>query len=216
MDSNDWAIIKRHLENAICRTVQQFQQHPADFLSENDNQAVLFAELRNEMRDLRMKYEAACPKDRCFGKPLDVSRVMSEYWIAAEGQCDIVVLCGEQDPEAAALWRHPCRIGIEIKLWQALEPHNWNGPRGSQKDVEKLQRYWKHRDEKGQPFTGIAMLFRRPGAFPCQEVVQMAGTDHEAAYPENGVAIHVISKDNHWCNTAAVLKLTAVTAQNTD
>jgi hypothetical protein len=217
MNSNDWAVIRQHLQSAICRTVQQFQKHPADFLSERDIQAVLLTELRNEMHDsnLRMKYETSRKKDRRFGKFLDISRVMTEYRLAAEGPCDIAILCCEQDQEAA-LWGQPCRIGIEIKFWQALEYYNWSEPRGPQKDVKKLQRYWKQRDENRHPFTGIAMLFRHPGAFTCQEMDEIASTDQETAYPENGVAIHVISKEGHWWNTAPVSKLTDVTAPNTD
>jgi hypothetical protein len=216
MNSNDWAVIRQHLQSAICRTVQQFREHPADFLSENDIQAVLFSELRNEMRGVRMKYETSCKKDQCFGKALDISRVMTEYWLAAEGLCDLVVLCDEQGPEAAALWRQPCRIGSEIKFWQALERHNWKEPRGPQQDIDKLQRYWIKRNQNEQYFTGIAMLFRHPGAIRCEEAEEMAGTDYEAAYPENGVAIHVISKEGHWWKTAPVSKLADVTAPNTD
>ena len=141
---------------------------------------------------------------------------MTEYWLPAEGPCDLVVLCDEQGPEAAALWRQPCRIGIEIKFWQALERHNWKEPRGPQQDIDKLQRYWIKRNQNEQHFTGIAMLFRHPGAIRCEEVDEIAGTDYEAAYPENGVAIHVISKEGHWWNTAPVSKLTDVTAPNTD
>jgi hypothetical protein len=196
MNSKDWAIIRQHLKNAICETVKQFQEHPADFLSENDIQAVLFTELRNEMREIRMEYRASCDKDLCFGDSLNISRVMTEYRLAAEGPCDIAVLCCEQDPEAA-IWRQPCRIGIEIKFWQALERHNWKEPRGPQQDVDKLQRYWKKRNEKEEHFTGISMLFRHPDAM---EVDEIAGTDPEAAYPQNGVAIHVVSKEGYWWN----------------
>jgi hypothetical protein len=196
--------------------VQQFREHPADFLSENDIQAVLFTALRNEMHGVRMQYEASHEKDLRFGKAFDINRVMTEYWLAAEGSCDLVVLCDKQGPEATALWRQPCRIGIEIKFWQALERHYWNEPRGPQKDVMKLQRYWKQRDENRHPFTGIAMLFRHPGAFPCLEMDEIASTDQEVAYPENGVAIHVISKEGHLWKTAPVSKLTDVTAPNTD
>ena len=98
----------------------------------------------------------------------------------------------------------------------ALERHYWNEPRGHQKDVDKLQRYWMMRNQTEQSFTGIVMLFRHPCAFPCQEVHEIASTDQEAAYPENGVAIHVISKEGHWWKMAPISKLTDVTAPNTD
>jgi len=216
MNSNDWAVIRLHLQSAICRTVQQFREHPADFLSENDIQAVLFTALRNEMHGVRMQYEASHEKDLRFGKAFDINRVMTEYRIAAVGACDIVVLCSEQGPKPAALWGQPCRIGIEIKFWQALERHYWNEPRGPRKDVDKLQRYWMMRNQTEQSFTGIVMLFRHPCAFPCQEMDEVASTDQEAAYPENGVAIHVISKEGHWWKMAPVSKLTDVTAPNTN
>jgi len=43
---------------AICKTVIQFQEHPLDFLSESDIQALLFVELRNETREIRYLYDA--------------------------------------------------------------------------------------------------------------------------------------------------------------
>lgn len=204
MNSKDWEIIRQHLQNAIGGTVKQFQEHPADFLSENDIQAVLFTELRNQLRHLRTAYVASCDKERCFGTPLDISRVMTEYRLATEGPCDIAILCSEQDSEAA-LWGQPCRIGIEIKFWQPQEYHSWNQPRGPQKDVEKLQRYWKRRDESGHPFTGIVMLFVHPGAIRCREVDEIARDDHAPVYPESGISIHVVSREGHWSDMAPEL-----------
>lgn len=203
MNCEDWAIIRQSLESAVGKTVREFRDRPWDFLSENDIQAVLFTELRSEMRDLRMRYEASCNKDKCLGGTLDVSRVFTEYQLASEGDCDLAILCCEQDRGALNIWAQPCRIGIEIKFWQARERHYWNEPRGPQQDVEKLQRYWRQRDEKGQSFTGIAMLFLHPGAFPCQWGDETAGTDPEAAYPETGVAIHVVGKDHRWSKAPA-------------
>ena len=212
MNRKDWAIIRQHLKNAICQTVKQFQARPADFLSENDIQAALFTELRNEMCHLRMRYEASCDKDKRLGESLEISRVFTEYQLASEGHCDIAILGAEQDPGAPNIWAQPCRIGIEIKFWQAGERHYWNEPRGPQKDVDKLQRYWQKRNEKGQHFTGIAMLFRHPGAFPCPKMDETPSTDIEAAYPEDGVAIHLVSKESPRCDVVPVLKPIAVTA----
>ena len=203
MNDEDWVLIRLHLEKAIGETVKSFQEHPADFLSENDIQAVLFTALRKEMNHLRMKYGASCDKDKCFGDSLEISRVRTEYQISPEGHCDIAILCSEQERGAPNIWAQPCRIGIEIKFWQARERHYWNEPRGPQQDVEKLQRYWRQRDEKGQSITGIAMLFLHPGAFPCQWGDETAGTDPEAAYPETGVAIHVVGKDHRWSKAPA-------------
>jgi hypothetical protein len=78
MNSEDWAIIAGHLKNAIGKTVQEFRGSPWDFLSENDIQAVLFGELRKEMRHLRTRYITACAKDKCFGESLEVGRVVTE------------------------------------------------------------------------------------------------------------------------------------------
>jgi hypothetical protein len=215
MNNEDWVTIKPHLVSAIRETVKQFQDHPADFLSECDIQAVMFAGLRNELSHLRMHYVASCDKDKCLGESLEISQVLTEHQISPEGHCDIAILCSDQDTSAPNIWEQPCRISIEIKLWQALEYHNWNEPRGPQKDVEKLQRYWKRRDENRHPFTGIAMLFRHPGAFACHEVGEFASTDYEAAFPENGVAIHVISNEGHRWKMAPDSRPMAVTVPTT-
>lgn len=216
MNNEEWVIIRPHLENAIRQTVKQFQEHPDDFLSETDIQAAFFAELRSQMRHLRMKYEASCDKDKCLGESLEICRVLTEYQIAPEGHCDIAILCNEQDRGAPNVWAQPCRIGIEIKFWQARERHHWNEPRGPQQDVHKLQRYWQTRNEKGRHFTGIVTLFRHPGAFPCQEVDETAGEDIETAYPENGVAIHVVSKESHQWGKVPAVELPTVTAPTPD
>jgi hypothetical protein len=216
MNCEDWTIIMQCLDTAVANTVRDFRDKPWNFLSENDIQAVLFTELRNEMRHLRMRYEASCEKDKCLGDSLDVSRVLTEYQLGSEGHCDIAILCDRQDPGALNIWAQPCRIGIEIKFWQARERHYWNEPRGPQQDIDKLQRYWQRRNEEGQSFTGIAMPFRHPGAFPCQGVDESAGTDIEVAFPENGVAIHVASKESHRWSKAPASTLTAVTAPDLD
>jgi hypothetical protein len=210
MNNDDFVIIRQHLENAIHETVKQFQEHPADFLAENDIQAVLFTGLRNAMRDFRLPYEAVCQKDRCFGNDLDVSRVMTEYWLADQGPCDIVVLCSGQDPGAAALWRHPCRIGIEVKLWQPQERHNWNEPRGPQQDIDKLQRYWKMRNGQGQQFTGIAILFRHPGATAFHDRNLNPSEEARMACPEDGVAVHDVSVEEYWWSDAPILAAASV------
>lgn len=214
MNNEDWVTIKPYIESAIRETVKQFQEHPADFLSESDIQAVMFAGLRNELSHLRMKYQASCDKDKCLGDSFEISRVLTEHQISPEGHCDIAILCKDQDPSAPNIWEQPCRIGIEIKFWQARERHNWKEPRGPQQDIDKLQRYWQRRNEEGQHFTGIAMLFRHPGAFTYQKAGEIAGTDAEAAYPENGVAIHVVSKDGHCWNNAQVSLLSEPRALN--
>jgi hypothetical protein len=206
MNCEDWEIIKRHLEDAICKTVQEFRDNPSDFLSENDIQAVLFAELRYQMRHLRMRYDSSCAKDKCFGESLDVSRVLSEYQLASEGNCDIGILCGEQDVDTLNLWQRPCRIGIEVKFWQALEQHNWKEPRGLHGDVAKLQRYWKRRDEKGQPFTGIVILFVHPGPRYSLEMESITGREPGVDFPENGVSLHLVTPSGHWWNKVPALQ----------
>ena len=166
----------------------------------------MFARLRNELSHLRMQYVASCDKDKCFGESLEISRVLTEHRISPEGHCDIAILCSDQDTSAPNIGGNRAVLASKSSCWQALEYHNWNEPRGPQKDVEKLQRYWKRRDENRHPFTGIAMLFRHPGAFACHEVGEIAGTDHEAAFPENGVAIHVVANEGNRCENGSRFK----------
>ena len=56
MTSMDWVMTRQRLERAVDRTVHEFRDNPWDFLSENDIQSLLFAELRREMRELRNSY----------------------------------------------------------------------------------------------------------------------------------------------------------------
>jgi hypothetical protein len=46
-------------------------------------------------------------------------------------------------------------------------------------------------------------------------VDEIAGKDQGPVYPENGVAIHVVATEGHWCDMAPLLELIA-TAPNAD
>jgi hypothetical protein len=158
------------LESAIAKTVNQFQKYPLDFLSERDIQALLFTELRNATGELRYPYDAEGANHR-FGFsrlghdcPFRVHPVTTEYYIG-EGKrdrFDVAVLSDEPD-SALDIWRQPCRVAIEIKLWQP-----GYGEPGHRRDVEKLQQYQSclNTTSKGRAFTGIAMLFVHPCAEP--------------------------------------------------
>src|ERR1035441_9752191 len=110
------------LKSAICKTVKEFQEHPLDFLSESDIQALLFVELRNATRDLRYPYPYdAEGKNHLFGftDPFCIHPVTTEYHVS-EGKFDIAVLSKVPDPKSD-IWRQPCSVAIEIKLWQPRE-----------------------------------------------------------------------------------------------
>jgi|ERR1035437_654714 hypothetical protein len=178
------------LKSAICKTVKQFQEHPLDFLSESDIQALLFIELRNATGDLRYPYDAE-DANRLFGftDPFCIHPVTTEYHVS-EGKFDIAVLSKEPD-STSAIWRQPCRVAIEIKLWQPRErePKYY-------KDVEKLQRYQANSQTAGRAFMGIAMLFVHPyrTGKPTAIIEEKSGDP----YPENGVALHWVTQEGHW------------------
>ena len=178
------------LKSAICKTVKQFQEHPLDFLSESDIQAVLFVELRNATSDLRYPFDAEGKNHRFgFTDPFCIHPVTTEYHVS-EGKFDIAVLSKEPDPKSD-IWRQPCRVAIEIKLWQPCERE----PKYIM-DVKKLQRYQEKLQTAGQKFTGIAMLFVHPykTGVP-KDIIEEISPD---AYPENGVALHLVTDKVHW------------------
>jgi hypothetical protein len=177
---------------AICKTVIQFQEHPLDFLSESDIQALLFVELRNATSDLRYPYPYdAEGKNHQFGftVPFCIHPVTTEYHVS-EGKFDIAVLSKEPDPKSD-IWRQPCRVAIEIKLWQPREKE----PKHLL-DVKKLQRYQAELQTEGRQFMGIAMLFVHPyvAAKPTAITEEKSGD----AYPENGIALHWVTRESHW------------------
>jgi hypothetical protein len=184
------------LGRAICTTVKQFQEHPLDFLSERDIQALLFVELRNATRELRYSYDGG-GKNHRFGFPerFCVHPVTTEYHVyKGKNDCfDIAVLSEEPDPKSD-IWRQPCRIAIEIKLWQP----GYGKPK-YRMDVEKLRRYQEHLQKAVSPervFMGIAMLFVHPyGTQRPTAIIEERSGD---AYPEDGIALHLVTKEGHW------------------
>ena len=177
------------LKSAICKTVKQFQEHPLDFLSESDIQAVLFVELRNATSDLRYPFDAEGKNHRFgFTDPFCIHPVTTEYHVS-EGKFDIAVLSKEPDPKSD-IWRQPCRVAIEIKLWQPCERE----PKYIM-DVKKLQRYQEKLQTAGQKFTGIVLLFVHPykTGVP-KDIFEEISPD---AYPENGVALHLVTDKGH-------------------
>jgi hypothetical protein len=178
------------LKNAIESTVKQFRNDPKSFLSERDIQAVLFVELRNATRDLRYTYDAEGANHRFgFREPFSIHPVTTEYHVPV-GIFDVAVL-SETPDSALDIWLQPCRVGIEIKLWQPCErePPYY-------KDFEKLRRYQADLQAKGRAFMGIAMLF----VHPCEKRKPTAVTEEKSgdAYPENGVALHLVTQEGHW------------------
>lgn len=178
------------LKTAIDRTVDEFRNCPLDFLSERDIQAVLFTELRKATSGLRYQHNSEGANSRFgFTEPFYINPVTTEYYVP-EGKIDVAVLSKEPDSESA-IWRQPCRVAIEIKLWQPREREP-----GYLKDVEKLQRYQAHLQKAGRELTGIAMLF----VHPCIKQIPTTVSKEELgeAYPENGVALHMVAKEGHW------------------
>jgi hypothetical protein len=179
------------LKSAIGKTVKQFQDYPLDFLSERDIQALLFVELRNETSGLRYPYDATdVNKNFGFAKPFEIHPVTTEYYIGVgqRDRFDVAVLSNEPD-SALDIWRQPCQVAIEIKLWQPGYPGS-----GYLRDVEKLQRYQSNTN--GRAFTGIAMLF----VHPCAE--RRTGTlipkeNSGDPYPKNGIALHFVTREHY-------------------
>ena len=80
-------------------------------------------ELRQEMSNLRYRFEVRDAEDR-FGFIPNISPVKTEYQLDATGlgpRVDVAVLSEVQNP-GSNVWRQPCRIAIEIKLWQPGGP----------------------------------------------------------------------------------------------
>jgi hypothetical protein len=191
-----------HLKNAIEKTVKQFKNYPLDYLSERDIQAQLFVELRNETKELRYEYDPG-GANAPFGfprlglpGPVPIHPVTTEYYTGNGkwDRFDVAVLSDKPDC-ASAIWRQPCRVAIEIKLWQP-----GYGEPNHQKDVQKLLRYQAKLQNDfthERLFTGIAMVF----VHPCAEALMqdpISGEKSPEAYPENGVALHFVTRENHW------------------
>jgi hypothetical protein len=184
------------LKRAIESTVKQFRDDPKSFLSERDIQAVLFVELRKEMSSLWNHYLPG-GKNLLFGcnEPFCIRPITTEYYLynGKTDRFDVAVLSNEPDPHSA-LWRQPCRIAIEIKLWQP-----GYGEPGCRLDVEKLKRYQSYLQKKFLQipmFTGIAMLFVHPWVKQMpKDISEEISPD---AYPENGVALHLVTVEGHW------------------
>jgi hypothetical protein len=184
------------LKSAIGETVEQFRNYPY-FLSERDIQALLFVNLRNAASGLRYPYDATgVNKKFGFAEPFEIHPVTTEYHIGAgqRDRFDVAVLSNESD-SALDIWRQPCQVAIEIKLWQP-------GYRTCDylRDVEKLQRYQltlQNTIPKKRAFTGIAMLFVHPNAKPGTGTLTPKENPGNP-YPENGVALHIVTQQDHW------------------
>jgi len=186
-----------HLRAAIDNTVCEFQKHTEDFLSERDIQAWLFAELRRRTIRIRYMYEVKDNEKRFKRPSIEINPVRTEYFPYQKAGCcfDIAILSGEPNREAN-IWHQPCRIGIEIKLWQACEGGDWEGHRGPQPDLKKLQDYKSN--QKGLPFTGIAMLFVHPRARRSKVAELIFGSASESNFPDDGVALLLVNNESCW------------------
>jgi hypothetical protein len=188
--------IRDALSKAIEATVIEFQKYPLDFLSERDIQALLYAELRKLTPELRYSYGANGKNSRFgFKEPFYkeafyVHPVTTEYYLyndKRKDRFDVAVLSSKRDDEAA-IWRQPCRVGIEIKFWQP----GYGGCR-YRADITKLQNYHKYLRGKEREFTGIAMLFVHPN-IENELVSELHGEEvSSAAYPKDGVALHWVT-----------------------
>jgi hypothetical protein len=100
----------------------------------------------------------------------------------------------EKPDSKSDIWRQPCRVAIEIKLWQPREKE----PK-YRMDVDKLWRYQEHLQKDfppGRVFTGIALLFVHPyGTAKPTAITEEKSGD---AYPENGIALHWVTQEGHW------------------
>lgn len=183
------------LKGAISAIVEAFRAHPLDFLSERDIQALLFAELRKRTLEFRYPYDAHGENARFdFKQPFESHPVTAEYFLYERGQArfDVAILSAKQDLKAS-IWRQPCRVGIEIKLWQP----GYGAP-SYNADVEKLQKYQEYlRDkfkEEDRKFTGIAMVFVHPNIERALVPKHLTSLEESSSvvYPEDGVALYWI------------------------
>jgi hypothetical protein len=169
-----------HLRNAVSKTVREFQEHPADFLSENDIQSLLFAELRREMCDLRYDFSGV---EHRFSQIHAINPVKTEYQLNPNGSGPRV------------------DIAIEIKLWQPGGPYY-----GPWEDIEKLKQFYRQARDNGGSFTGIAMLFVHPIADKWrigmpdieQQLEKTAGVGSGPDFPTDGIALHVVTPPSDW------------------
>lgn len=186
MEDADSRLIDK-LKHATGQTVSEFRSQPVDFLYESDIRSLLFAKLRHEMSDIRYESEAK-DVERFFKSVPRINPVKTEYGLNLQGsraRFDVAVLSAEQDP-SFNIWRQPCRIAIEVKLWQP----DGTGE-GPWKDVKKLQSYWQASNSLSRRFTGIAMLFVHPGAE--KWLGNIDGMSAGADFPNDGVILHVVS-----------------------
>lgn len=189
------------VKKAIEATVNEFHKTPFDFLSERDIQALLYSKIRKEIGDILCSF----PNDEHhkqfgFKDPFKVHPVTTEYFYKCiNARFDVAILSSIRD-EKESIFRQPCRIGVEIKLWQAgyrFEPDYLA-------DVAKLQNYREYLQEEfkeeRRAFTGIAMLFVHPN-IP-EDLVQkhLSSRDESSKvdYPKDGIALHWVTKDAHW------------------
>lgn len=170
-----------HLRSAIDTTVEEFRNYRFDFLSERDIQALLYANLRKATIGVRYQHNARGP---LFYHP-----VATEHYVPG-GKMDVAVLSDEPD-SGSSVWRQPCRIAIEIKLWQP----NYGEP-SYMDDVNKLLNYQAYLQNRGRSLTGIAMLF----VHPCIRLRPTTISEEKLGdtYPDNGVALHLVTQEDHW------------------
>lgn len=186
------------VKKAIEATVNEFHKTPFDFLSERDIQARLYMALRNETKGFSITYDGNKEPPRFnFHGPFDVHPVTIEYFYKCiNARFDVAVLSSVPD-ESQSVFRQPCRVGIEIKLWQPGELY----PK-DRKDVEKLQEYHTYLQGKKveRKFMGIVIVFVHPNIKEerVQKYLPTQQGSSSAAYPEDGIALHWVTKDAHW------------------
>lgn len=201
MSSGDSAVFVA-LRTSIENTVREFHTNPLDFLSECDIQSLLFANFRLNASTLRHAYDVKKVKWRFGDLVPNIHRVKTEYhpYEGIRDRFDIAVLSEEPDPQAE-IWLQPCRVAIEIKLWQAQEGGGWSEP---EEDVKKLQGYQDHMRGKKRLFTGIVLLFVHPNAKKCLEAENMTGKQLGDGYPKDGIALHLVNNQHSWREIAAL------------
>jgi hypothetical protein len=191
MSSKDFAMID-HLKTAMGKTVEEFQHNPEDFLYEENIRSLMYANLRCKLNQ-RNEYKDA-RAIQYVKKPVNVSLVQAEYPRYSKldppvKRFDLAILAvPDSDSDR---WHQPCRVAIEIKLWQPGE--NNEGP---WRDINKLRRYWEASKNAGRTFTGIAMLFILPGAESRVEkekrIKKITGIQ-PCDFPLDGVALHLVT-----------------------
>lgn len=138
------------------------KQTALDFFYESDLQADLYIRLRTTFSTRGFNPQAECFPTPCVSdwEHAVINPIKSEYPLfkarekSQMGRADIA-LVDRDHPNDQLIWRQPCRVAIELKLWQPTVGRGW-----IEGDYDRLSDYRHSRAPL--PFLGVALLFVHP------------------------------------------------------